>query len=345
MTTPAPIIAPVSGSLGARLKANAKRTKLGVISGRIAVERSRDVRRILGQRDGPMGATHRRFELGQSIAYVRAVFEDYLTYGGLERADLEGKRVLELGPGDSLGVSLQLVAAGASVVATDRFVPYRDPEHERRVYTALIECMPEPERRRVEPVVANDFESVVIDGIDLRLLEETPIERAPAILGEAEFDLIVSRAVLEHVHDLPTAFDSMDQLLAPGGRMIHKVDLRDHNLFTGGGQHPLTFLTINDRVYGWMGEESAGLPNRQMLGWYQRKLAELGYEADYLITHLAGVEEELEPLVPLEGGLPRGARLDLVREIRPRLLPRFRGLDDEELAIAGFMIVARKPPA
>jgi SAM-dependent methyltransferase len=323
------------------LKRAAKRSRAGAVLGRIGVERTRDVRRMLGRRDGPMGATHQRFDVDGSVAYVNAVFDDYLRYGSLTPADLEGARVLELGPGDNLGVALRFVAAGvARMVAADRFIPFRDLEQERRVYESLIAGLSQEERERVASVLAGSGTS--FDSIPLEFHQELPIEDAPGVLGEEEFDLIVSRAVLEHVHDLDTAFESMKRLLVPGGRMIHKVDLEDHGLFTGGGQNPLTFLTIPDRVYRWMGEESAGLPNRRMMGWYESKLAELGFEAEFLVTVLAGSDVEVDPHVPQEQAVA-GAPTDLVSEVRPKLLERYRSLPDEELIVAGFMVIARKP--
>jgi SAM-dependent methyltransferase len=334
----------VAGNSLQGLKTTAKRSRLGVVAGRIAVERSRDVRRMLGARDGPMGATHRRLALEESVDYINDVFDDYVEYGELGEADLNAAEVLELGPGDNLGVALRFLGAGAGrVVATDRFVPFRDPEQELRIYGALIAGLPEAQRARLAAVAERG--PVAFGQVGLELLEQTPIEQAPQVLGESGFDLVVSRAVLEHVHDLDSAFEAMDALLRPGGKMIHKVDLRDHGLFSEGGQNPLTFLTISDRVYGWMGEESAGLPNRRMIGWYQAAIERLGYQARCLITHLAGREAEVIPHVPVEHGLPDRAPLADVAEIRPRLAPRFRALSDEELAIAGFMIVARKPPA
>ena len=336
------IVPPVSGGPLSILKSAGKKSRVGVVAGRIGVERARDVRRLMGRRDGPMGATHRRFDLEGSLSYIDAVFADYLTYGGLDRADLAGARVLELGPGDSLGVAIRFVAAGADrVVAADRFVPYRDLDYEHQVYAALIERLPAEERERVASITAG--KETNFDDVPLEFVPETPIEAAPSVLGTEEFDLIVSRAVLEHVHDLDTAFDSMDRLLRPAGTMIHKVDLRDHGLFTDGGQNALTFLTIDDRVYRWMGEESAGLPNRRMIGWYERTLIRLGYASELLVTHLAGVEEELEPHVPLGEGLPPNARVDVLASIRPRLLERYRAMSDAELSIAGFMVVTRKP--
>jgi SAM-dependent methyltransferase len=335
------IVSPVIMSgLPAELKRFAKRSRASVVAGRITVERSRDVRRLLGKRDGPMGATHRRFDLEGSVDYVDRVFEDYLRYGSIDPGDLRGSRVLELGPGDNLGVALRFAAAGADVVAADRFIPYRDRDRERQVYETIVGRLPEDERRRVASVLTDD--PVTFDGVAIDFRRETPIEAAPRTIP-GTFDLIVSRAVLEHVYDLDAAFAAMDEILRPGGRMVHKVDLNDHGLFTGGGQNPLTFLTVGDRLYGWMGEESAGLPNRRLIGWYRSKLDQLGYECEYLVTHVAGVPGELEPHVRLTddgAGLPRSPS---VAGIRPRLLARYRDLSELELSIAGFMLAARKP--
>ena len=199
------------------------------------------------------------------------------------------------------------------------------------------------ERARVDSVLT--AAGIDLDAVDIDVRAGVGIEEAPAQIGESSVDVIVSRAVLEHVFDLDTAFVAMHRLLKPGGRMAHKVDLRDHGLFTDGGQHALEFLTVSDRVYTWMGEESAGLPNRELQGYYERTLADRGYETEFLTTHLAGIEEEVEPHVPAEQGLPANAPLESVEKIRPRLLPRFRSLSATELAVAGFWVIADKPPA
>lgn len=324
------------------VKRLAKRSRFGVIAGRTVVQRYRDARRLLGRRDGPMGATHRRFDLDGSVAYVESVYSDYLEYGAIDEPDLAGKAVLELGPGDNLGVALCFLAAGAGdVVSADRFIPFRDPAHELQVLRGLAATRSQEGAERVAPVVAGD--GVDFTALPFEFLAETPIEEAAAALGTERFDFIVSRAVLEHVHDLDAAFAAMDRLLAPGGTMIHKVDLDDHGLFTGGGQNPLTFLTIGDRAYRWMGEESSGLPNRIRIGWYQDRMRELGFDASFRVTHTVGAEVELTPHPLLAAWSPSAEDLRAVAAIRARLLPRFGALADAELAISGFMLVARKP--
>lgn len=331
---------PVEGGIS-RLKRAAKRSRATAIAARIAAERGRDLRRLSGRRDNPMGATHWSLPLERSLDYIDGVFADYLEHGGIDPGELAGSRVLELGPGDNFGVALRFIAAGAAeVVATDRFIPYRDPERQRRIYEGLLGRLDEPGRARVEAVLSGAEPDLAAAGV--RVLEQTPIETAPEVLGGG-FDLVVSRAVLEHVGDLGAAFAAIDRLLAPGGRMVHKVDLEDHGLFSEGGLNPLTFLTVADRTYRWMGEQSAGLPNRVLIGWYRNEIVRRGYEARFLVTNLVGSAGELDPFVPLGALELDAASRRLVAEVRPRLLPRFACLDDTELSISGFMLVATKP--
>lgn len=44
--------------------------------------------------------------------------------------------------------------------------------------------------------------------------------------GEGEVDLLVSRTLLEHVHDLPRAVGNMARAVRPGGRTLHLVPCR-----------------------------------------------------------------------------------------------------------------------
>jgi SAM-dependent methyltransferase len=324
-----------------RARRAAKRSRLGVIGVRVAKDRLSGLRTRARIPTRSIGATHREFDLDGSVDYVQRVFADYLRYGDVRREDLAGSDVLELGPGDNLGVALCFVGAGAKVRAIDRFVAWGHPERDRAIYARLIEQMAPGEAERARSVIGASG-IVEPDGEAIEVVRGTGIERATEIFGPASFDLIVSRAVVEHLYDTEAAFRTMDVLLRPGGRMAHKIDIRDHGMFTEGGQHPLSFLTVSPRVYGWMARNS-GLPNRMLVDHYRRLVEEAGYEYEMYVTHLIGEETELEPhpLQPPETEMHRAG--ELAEAIRGKLAAPFRDTAASDLAVSGVFLAARKP--
>jgi SAM-dependent methyltransferase len=294
---------------------------------------ARLLRRRLVRGPASGGRTHEGLTLSESVGYVEDVFEGYVRHAGLDSEQLLGARVLELGPGDNLGVALRFVAAGAAeVVAIDRFRILRDPAHETAVYRELAARLPTGERSRLEPVGADGRPGAV------RAIEGVPIEEAVSMLEPTRFDLVVSCAVLEEIRNPEGAIEVMDRLLAPGGLMIHQVDFRDYGRFTGRGGHPLAFLTVADRLYGWITAGATRL-NRWRPDDYRRALAGRGYQIEIRPTEVVGGRR-------LDGS---SAALDLTEEerglveaARPDLMPRLRTRPAEDLAVAGALIVARK---
>lgn len=298
-----------------------------------------------GKMECSTGATHRTLDLAGSLRYIDGVFEDYLTYSGLAPGDLHGKRILELGPGDNLGVALRFLAAGSKeVICLDRFFSERNGDQQLAIYRGLRERFLDRERALYDAAVDLRAGVAVFDPSRLRYVYGIGIERARAVLEPGTIDAIVSRAVLEHVYDPDASFASIDALLAPGGRMIHKIDLRDHGMFSEGGFHPLTFLTVSDRLYDRLVRDS-GKPNRRLIDYYRARMSDLGYQAEFFVTHAVGRSEEILPHVR-ENDFVAGssATPDLLPgTIRERLLPRFRSLSDRDLSVAGIFLIARKP--
>jgi SAM-dependent methyltransferase len=326
-----------------RLKAMAKRSKWLVVAVSIAKDQWARWAARAGPAPSTSGATHESLPVEQSLAYIDGVFRDYLRYGGLRCSDLHGSRVLELGPGDNYGVALHFLACGAArVTLVDRFATRRDEAHQARIYRALLDGLDEERRISIGDAIRLDGE-ITFDRRRLQVMEGVAVEDLEERLEPGTFDLVVSRAVLEHVADPDRAMAAIDRMLATGGLMLHKVDFRDHGMFTTGGVHPLTFLTVPDGLYRLMSRNS-GRPNRHLIDWYRAKLASLDYETRLLVTRLVGMDGEVEPHaegVSLDS--PEGRRtLELVRAIRPRLRPGFRLLDDVDLGVAGIFIVARK---
>jgi SAM-dependent methyltransferase len=327
------------------LKRALKRSKWATVAGRIYRDRSWLVRERLdlGNPTGAMGNTHSRFDLAGSVDYIDRVFNDYLRYGGIEAADLQGKAVLELGPGESYGVALRFLAAGARhVQAVERVLAWSDPDHQRQIYTAIVEGLAPAERERAEAVLDFSAEAVRFDPAALSVREGLPFEQAAADLPDGGFDLIVSRAVVEHIFDTDTAFAEMARLLAPGGVLAHKIDIEDHGLFTGAGLHPLTFMTIPGPLYRLM-IENTGQPNRKPLPYYRRLMEKLGLDARFYVTNLIGRGAEVVPHLEVLPAAELAAPEALVEEIRPQLVEPFRSMTAADLSVSGVFLIARRP--
>jgi SAM-dependent methyltransferase len=293
-----------------------------------------------------VGSTHRDWPTSASVAYVNRVFEDYLAYGNLRSEDIRDKVVLELGPGDNLGVALRFLSAGASkVVCVDKFYSVRDRQQERIIYQALRDQCSAEERKQFDAAI--DLERGIATNPErLEYRFGLGVEELGGQLGASEFDFIVSRAVLMEIHDPDKAFSMLDRLLRPGGWMIHKIaPLHDHGMFSQNGYHPLEFLTISDFLYEWMTCDS-GKPNRRLMNYYEAKMAELSYTAKFQITRLLGLAgQDLPPgtLEPPKHSEPWLNAQALVHAIRPRILPRYRILSDRELTVEDFFLAAQKP--
>ncbi|MBL6612740.1 MAG: methyltransferase domain-containing protein [Reyranella sp.] len=284
------------------------------------------------------GAAHANLDLAQSVAYVEGVHASYLRWSGLHR--LSG-RVAELGPGDNSGVGLLCLASGASQVdLADRFYSVRSNERQKAIYAELLKRHPELRKRLGNPVelVDANFKGIVrhygADAAGERFFKQ-----------HGGYQLIASNAVLEHVYDPLQCLRDMSRALAPDGRLVHQVDLRDHGMYSEYHDE-LTFLTLPDRLYGALSRPK-GLPNRVALPQYRAALEALPLDqVQFLVTHLVGGTALPEP-TPLERIDPAILQpaIARVRAIRPKLAASLRRFDDRDLAVAGFLLTARRPAA
>jgi len=288
------------------------------------------------------GSTHEFWSLEKSVDYINLVHREYVQYSGLGADAFRGSRILEVGPGDNFGVALKFLAGGAKqVVCLDKFYSERNVEQQTRIYQELRKQLSAEEARVFDECIKLNGE-IVLNEERLQYIYGHGVEEADQILEPGSFDFIVSRAVLHNVYDIDRGFASMDRLLASGGHMSHKIDLSDENMFSSRGMHPLTFLTIPERIYYLMASDS-GKPNRKLVSDYREQLQKRGYDTKILITTVLGVG----PLVPHKEQIEQGVdysdkTLSLIREIRPRLAAPFRDRSDAELAATGIFLVATK---
>jgi SAM-dependent methyltransferase len=310
----------------------------------------RRLRFAMGRIESDTGSTTNSLSIDAAVAYIHRTFQDYERYGQLDAGAIAGARLLEIGPGDSLGVGLRFLARGAASYTTlDKFFSQRDTENERRIYERLREDLPPDEQQRFDAAVTlatpPSFAPDKVHAVYGRGAQE-----ADQVFAPASFDGILSRAVLHEIYEARAALEALDRVLKPGGWMLHKIDLRDDGLFSGRGFHPLEFLTISNPVY-WLMAYDTDKTCRRPLPFYREILQQLGYEARFIVTGIIETEGYQAVENPsgdgkekLEAGVDFGPEQQrLLAAIRPRLSADFRNLDDSDLLAASVFLVARKP--
>lgn len=322
------------------VKRLARRSKTAIIIYKLVDNRRLRKRVASGDIETTHGSTHLNQSVTNSLAYIERQFTDYIKYAGLSAGSLNGKRILELGPGDNLGVALKFLAAGAaSVVCLDRFYSKRNAEHEREIYKALRERLSAEEQSRFDQAVKLT-DKVEFNSEKLQSVYGVTLEGFADKLESEKFDLILSCAVLEEIYDPDPVFAAMDKLLAPGGSLVHVIDLGDYGMFRNQGMHPLTFLTISEPIYKRMASDS-GLPNRKRLAYYVEKMKQLGYKSKFFVTSMLP-GGRLEPAAEYAPGRFKHDS-NLVAQIRSKLANDFKDLDEDQLLIDGVLLVATKP--
>lgn len=210
--------------------------------------------------------------------------------------DWTGKRVLECGPGPDLTTGVIMVVRGAeSYCAVDRF------DNRAQASGSLYEAL----GQRLDAAIQRERLGFV--QATFPLLSEVT----------GPFELFMSNATLEHVEDVPTLFESLRRLSAPGGRMVHHVDARTHMRWIKD-LDPLNILRFSDFTYDHL-LQFPGAPNRLRASDYRRAAESSGWRVTGVV-----------PAITAEAGYLR----------RLRLARRFRDADDLELL--AFTLVAER---
>ncbi len=300
------------------------------------------LRERLGRIQSESGSTHRGLPIEESVGYVEDVFHDYLTYGGLDH--LKGAAA-EVGPGDNAGLAMLLQVAGCETVdLVDRFRSARSLQQQRQIYELLAA------RHGIQDLASPaGWNDEGLPGISWRIGSSAEAFFARRARQDGRgYDLIVSRAALEHLYDPLGAIRSMAACLEPGGRMVHKIDFRDHGMFTPDHSE-LTYLRFPAPLHRRMTQRS-GRPNRVLLHRYRNLAQELRRsgecEVTILVTSLVG-EGEIVPHMPF-AALPAAALRRAVGRVeaeRHRFAREFAGVSSEDLAVTGIFWVGARGPA
>jgi SAM-dependent methyltransferase len=223
------------------------------------------------------------------------------------------RSLLELGPGDGLANALFAAAAG---VTTIWMVDAGDfASSDMRSYGRIVQQIARDNPEFAKSVNLSS-RAAMLTSIGARyLIAGTESLR---YVPTSSVDLIVSYATIEHVrrHDLSRLFEEMNRLLVPGGIAHHWIDLMDHL----GGR--LNNLRISASI--WEHELMAGG------GFYTNRSR---------CTELV----ELARTAGFETAVPALSRWPELPTPRRAMSHQFRRFDDEELRIASFDLLLRRP--
>lgn len=239
--------------------------------------------------------------------YAIAVFEEHVSRAGLD-GKLEGKVVLELGPGDSVASAIIAASYGARAILVDSG---RFATDSPAAYTELVR------RLRTRGLAPPDIQDcTTLDEILARCGARYCTNGLASLVGieRGSIDLIYSHAVLEHVRrdEFLATQRACAGLLRVGGSCSHQVDLRDH---LGGGLNNLRFP---ERIWESRFFVRSGFyTNRILFGPMLEMFRQAGFAAK-----VDQIERWTEP--PIR---------------RSQLAAEFRMLPESELRVSGFGVL------
>lgn len=158
--------------------------------------------------------------------------------------DLHGKIMLEIGPGQDIGILLVLMGLGVRKVyiIDPFFYDWDDHIHAEYYHQLLIssqEAFPGYPFETLRKVITGRSYAVPEIEIIRTSLEE--INGVP----DHSIDVSFSNACFEHLHDSRKAIYQLSRITKKGGIGFHQIDLRDHRDY----EKPLEFLSMSDFLF------------------------------------------------------------------------------------------------
>jgi 2-polyprenyl-3-methyl-5-hydroxy-6-metoxy-1,4-benzoquinol methylase len=228
--------------------------------------------------------------------------------------DLQGKAVCEVGAGDCLAASSLFLARGASRVNIVEVEPAVVNEKQLQVLETLL--------KEGLPI---DLSIIQRNGSGTLHLDKARVAYHTCFMEQFRspqpHEFLFSFSVLEHVEDLAGFYASCHRVLAPGGWMLHLIDLGGHELFEDP-LPPLDFQTYPDWLY------------RLMYPKYHRATRRFLNEHTDAVKNAGFKIEKVTPTRTEDG--------PYMDQLWPQLRSSARQRKREEVAVVEFALLARK---
>lgn len=228
--------------------------------------------------------------IARDVEYAIRIGEQYAEIVRSFNQPLNGRTILELGPGHNFGAVVVLACHGAIPIVADRFLVEWDPEYHRRFYGALrsalaskIDVVPLDRLIEADQHIPDVIQVVNSSAEDL------------AAIPDQSVDMVFSNAVFEHLASPRIAFAHLYRVTRPGGFGFHQVDFRDHRDFS----RPLEYLLLNDAQFAKMFAERHGECGQQTRPLEMaRMLLESGFEVLAFDPNIEAEEKYLDNFMP-----------------------------------------------
>lgn len=222
-------------------------------------------------------------ETERCIDYDLKVVDEWLVhlaaYCGAE-GTLDGKTVLELGPGSDLGVGLYLLAKGAAIYnACDvHDLIHRAPP---AFYSALVDRIAAVSGDVDRTSLLSQIEGSRRGGSRLRAVIRSDFDLIAAF-GASSIDLVFSQAAFEHFDDVSRTIEQLSVVCKKGAVIVAEIDLKTHSRWIRD-KDPNNIYRYPEGIYRAF--RFRGIPNRMRPHEY-RRLFELHGWTNVSITPL-----------------------------------------------------------
>lgn len=285
-----------------------------------------------------------------SARYCYSVWLRHLVKTQAYRSSPLSGTVVELGPGDSLGIGLAALLSGASRYIAVDVVRHADVEQNLAVFAELVRLFAErapiptgdefpalkpeldgygfPEtlldaERMARNLTPERIEAIAAalkgegsDGTSRKpLISYEDPTTAATVIAHGSVDLVFSQAVLEHVDDLAGVYQACHAWLEQGGLMSHQIDFKSHGASREWNGH----WAYPELIWRVLRGRRPYLLNREPCGTHLGLMAATGF--DILAVERAWLPSRLQA---------------------NQLAARSRGITEVDLTTSSAFVVARK---
>ena len=223
---------------------------------------------------------------------------------------VQGARVGELGPGDSLGVGFAALLSGASQYVGLDLMPFASRADLESIFGELAAMYQRRQRipnqddlPHVQPLLDSyefpqdliDWENFEDRAAKIRLELSSNLKTSRLIKYEAPWtsvsaiasgslDLVFSQAVLEHIDALQASYQAMYRWLKPGGFASHVIDFGSHRVAPTWNGH----WAYSDWQWRFVRGRREFLLNREPLNTHIACARNVGFQPVFIKRHLDG---------------------------------------------------------